>query len=135
MVLHVRQGGRVDPVPPQEGQDRLGTFDVHSDVGELPFMGSPDANEAMGLYLRCGSWTGSHGRQGVVPLSIVDEFSNGRHEPVDLLVEAGLWDRGEDGYRMLRGPSDDPDDGLPLWRYSDDDLGGRLFAVDDTPNT
>lgn len=113
----------------------MGTFDVHSDINELPFMRSPDSNEAMGLYLRCGSWTGSHGRLGVVPLAIAQEFSNGRQEAIELLVVAGLWERVEEGYRMLRGPSDEPDDGLPLWRYSDDDLGGRLFAVDDAPNT
>lgn len=113
----------------------MGTFDVHTDISELPLMASPESNEARGLYLRCGAWTGSHGRLGVVPFSVVKELSNGRQEPVDLLVGAGLWERAEEGYRMLRGPSDDPDDGLPLWRYTDDDLGGRLFAWDRTPNT
>ena len=54
--------------------------------------------------------------------------------PVDLLVEAGLWQGVDDGYRMLLGPSHDPDDGLTLWRYSDDDLGARLWTIDDTPN-
>ena len=113
----------------------MGTFDVHSDINELPLMSSPHANEAVGLYVMCGSWTGSHGRSGVVPVTIVQELSRGRREPVDLLVGSGLWEPIADGYRMLRGPSGDPDADLPLWRYSDDDLGGRLFARDNTPNT
>lgn len=113
----------------------MGTFDVHSDIHQLLGMGSAEANEAYGLYLLCGSWTCSHGRLDVVPAAIVEEFSNGHQEPVNRLVTAGLWERVEEGYLMLRGPSDDPDDGLPLWRYTDDDLGGRLFAQDDAPNT
>lgn len=113
----------------------MGTFDVHSDIHQLPGMASAGSAEAYGLYLRCGSWTCSHGRLDVVPAAIVEEFSNGRQEPVSLLIAAGLWERASDGYLMLKGPSDDPDDGLPLWRYTDHDLGGRLFAQDDAPNT
>jgi hypothetical protein len=50
------------------------------------------------------------------------------------LIQAGLWERADGGFKMLQGPHNDPDLPLPLWRYSDDDLGGRLFAVDDSPN-
>jgi len=41
-----------------------------------------------------------------------------------VLMDAGLWRRQESGYRMLRGPSRDPDQPMPLWRYGDSDLGG-----------
>ena len=111
----------------------MGTFDLHSDVGELDGMQGAEALASLGLFLRSGAWTGSHGRTGFVPDHIVQEFG-GDADSIGRLVEVGLWERGDGGYRMLRGPHSDPDQPLPLWRYSDDDLGGRLFAIDDTPN-
>ncbi|SUF08976.1 Uncharacterised protein [Rhodococcus gordoniae] len=36
---------------------------------------------------------------------------------------------------MLQGPSNDPDQPLPVWRCGDDDLDGHPVAVYDTPNT
>lgn len=112
----------------------MATFDSHSDVTELPILQGPGGLAALGLWMRCGSWTASHGQTGVVPHAVAEEMSSGDQGAVQLLVDAGLWERLPEGYRMLRGPSSDPDLPLPLWRYSDDDLGGRLFSLDQTPN-
>lgn len=106
----------------------MGTFDIHSDANLLPMVSASGGSEAMGLFVVCGTWTASHGRQGVVPREVVERFANGRPEPVALLLEAGLWELADEGYRMLHGPSDELEGGLPLWRYSDDDLGGRLLS-------
>jgi len=112
----------------------MGTFDCHSDVTELEGMRGPGGLTAHGLYLRTGAWTGSHGRTGVVPDDVAQEMSGGDQDAIDRLIRAGLWEKCDSGYRMLRGPHSDPDLPLPLWRYSDDDLGGRPFAMDTTPN-
>lgn len=112
----------------------MGTFDIHSDVIDLPELQGPEGLEAHGLWHRCGTWTAANGRTGLVPGDIARKFSCGNVAAIDRLIQAGLWEASDDGYRMLRGPSSDPDQPLPLWRYSDDDLGGRLFAFDDTPN-
>lgn len=97
-------------------------------------MRGPDGLAALGLFVLTGSWTGSHGRTGVVPHDVVQEMSSGDQDAVNRLLRAGLWERCDDGFRLLRGPHSDPDLPLPLWRYTDDDLGERLFARDDAPN-
>jgi hypothetical protein len=112
----------------------MGTFDWHSDITELDGMRGPGGLAAHGLYVLTGAWTGSHGRTGIVPDEIAEEMSRGDEDAITRLIRAGLWERCEGGYRMLRGPSADPDLPMPLWRYSDDDLGRRLFALDPTPN-
>jgi hypothetical protein len=116
----------------------VGTFDWHSDVESLGLFEHEDGLAAFGLWVRAGSWTGSHGRTGFVSDGLLREMggaSDSMAGPVGLLVEVGLWERKDRGYLMLRGPHADPDDPLPLWRYSDTDLGGRLFGFDDAPNT
>lgn len=75
------------------------------------------------------------GKPESYPKGIAHELFGGDDATIEHLIRAGLWEATDDGYRMLRGPSSDPDQPLPLWRYSDDDLDGRLFARDDTPNT
>lgn len=112
----------------------MGTFDVHSDLHELDGLRGPDGLAAVGLFSLAGAWTGSHGRRAIVPDHIVSDLASDDPESVELLVRVGLWERVPEGYRMLRGPHSDPDLPMPLWRYSDDDLGGRLFVIDDTPN-
>lgn len=113
----------------------MGTFDIHSDIFELPELEGPDGLAARGLWYRCSMWTATNGQTGVVPQSIAHELYGGDDATIERLIRAGLWEATNDGYRMLRGPSSDPDQPLPLWRYRDDDLGGRPFARDDTPNT
>lgn len=113
----------------------MGTFDWHSDVGELPHVGGPDGLAAFGMWVRCGTRTSANGRTGIVPDHIAADFSRGQSDLIEQLIAAGLWERTDGGYRMLRGPSTDADQPMPLWRYGDEDLGGRLFAIDDTPNT
>lgn len=115
----------------------MGTFDWHSEIESLGLFQHEDGLAAFGLWVRAGAWTGSHGRTGFVNDELLRELGGASDEmagPVGLLVEAGLWEREGGGYRMLRGPHADPDQLLPLWRYSDTDLGGHIFGVDDTPN-
>ena len=113
----------------------MGTFDFHTDVYELPGMKGPDGLGAFGLWSRCGAWTSRHGRTGLVPHHVVAQMAGRDRGLVQVLVGAGLWRPEEGGYRMLRGPSDNPDQPLPLWRYGDGDLGEQLLAMDDAPNT
>lgn len=113
----------------------MGTFDWHSDVSEIPAMRGSDGLAAFGLWLRCGTWTSANGRTAVVPGHIAADFSGGHHDLIAQIVEAGLWEPLDEDYRMLRGPSSDADQPMPLWRYGDEELGGRLFARDDAPNT
>ncbi|PZF86046.1 hypothetical protein [Jiangella anatolica] len=115
----------------------MGTFDWHSDIDSTGLFEHEDGLAAFGLWIRAGTWTGGHGRTGFVGDAQLRELFGASDEiagEVRLLVEVGLWEREEGGYRMLRGPHTDPDQPLPLWRYSDTDLDGRLFGVDDTPN-
>ncbi len=114
---------------------RVGTFDWHSDINDLDGVAGPDGLAAFGLYLRTGSWTSSNGRTGVVPDAVVLELGAGDQDSVDRLVRAGLWQRCDGGYRMLRGPHSEPAQPMPLWRYTDDDLDSRLFGPDPRPNT
>lgn len=113
----------------------MGTFDWHSDVNDLPVWGGPDGLVAFGLWVRSGCWTSANGRTGVVPNDVASALSGGDDAAIAVLVDAGLWEPTREGYRMLRGPSSGPDQPLPIWRYSDGDTGGRLFARDDAPDT
>lgn len=115
----------------------MGTFDIHADVAELEPLRAPEGLTALGLFSSMGSWTSAHGRTGYVPDSALIETygsTDALIDAIDRLISAGLWKREGEGYRMLRGPHSDPDMPLPLWRYSDDDLAGQLFASDKTPN-
>lgn len=99
---------------------------------ELEGLRGVEGLAATGLFMRAGAWTGSHGRTGIVPNDVVMEMSGSDKESVERLVQVGLWEKTEEGYKMLRGPHSDPSLPMPLWRYSDTDLGGRLFQIDDT---
>jgi hypothetical protein len=115
----------------------MATFDVHSDINDLKPLRGPDGLAALGLYVRTGSLTAKH-QTGFVSDEAFDELRvnvTAVAADIERLVEAGLWERAEGGYRMLRGPHNDPDLPMPLWRYNEGDLGGRLFDVDRTPNT
>ena len=112
----------------------MGTFDWHSDVSEIPMLQGFDGLAAFALWGQCGNWTSVNGRAGIVPTGIASEFSDGQRCLIDLLVEAGLWEHVDGGYLMLRGPTDDPDQPLPLWRYGDEDLDGRPFGSGGSPN-
>lgn len=109
------------------------SFDVHSDAGEhLAFQGE-DGLAAFGFWSRCGSWTSANGKTGLVPHNVAQAF--GDPGLVRTLVDGGIWQETAFGYRMLLGPTTDPDDPLPLWRYSPGDVTTGLFELDDTPNT
>lgn len=112
----------------------MGTFDFHSDIHEIDGLRGPEGLAAVGLFMSTGAWTGSHGRTGIVPRDFAVETAGGDQDSIDRLIRAGLWEEIPEGYRMLRGPHSDPDLPMPLWRYTDDDLGDRIFAMDDTPN-
>lgn len=114
----------------------MATFDVHEDINDLEPLRGPDALAAFGLYVRAGSWTAKH-QTGFVPDEAFDELRvnvAAAAEDIDRLVEAGLWERAEGGYRMLRGPHSDPDLPMPLWRYSEGGTGGQMFTFDLGPN-
>lgn len=113
----------------------MATFDVHSDVHEISALQGPDGLASVGLWGRCGSWTASNGRTGFVPDQVAQTFGANQDDVIQKLVDAGLWERAEGGYRMLRGPSEDPDSPLPLWRYGDGDFDGWMVVADDTPDT
>lgn len=125
-MLH---GGRACPC----NDSSVGTFDTHTDFYELQALKGEHGLEAIGLWQSCGARTSRNGRTGFVPDDVVKEM-RGTEEAIACLVGAGVWERRAEGYAMLCGPTTDPDDPLPLWRYGDEDLGGRLFAMDDTPN-
>lgn len=113
----------------------MGSFDTHHEIHELEGLRGPDGLAATGLFFRAGVWTAGNGRTGVVPTEVVAAMASNDPESVERLVRVGLWEECAEGYRMLRGPHSDPDQAMPLWRYSDEDLGGRVFVPDDAPNT
>lgn len=102
------------------------SFDQHSDAISHPAFTGDLGLAAMGLWTLCGSWTSANGRTGVVPKEIAEDF--GDAATIGKLVDDGMWRDTPDGYEMLRGPSTDFP--LPLWRYSDEPMDGRLFSID-----
>lgn len=55
-------------------------------------------NTAMGLWVRCGSWSSQHLTDGYVPAHVVTML--GRPAQADALVKAGLWEREGEGWRF-----------------------------------
>lgn len=55
-------------------------------------------NEAVGLYVRCGSYASQHLTDGYIPEAVALLF--GSAELADTLVEAKLWTRAKGGWRM-----------------------------------
>lgn len=56
-------------------------------------------NEAMGLWVRAGSWAAQHMTDGYVPIEVVQLF--GADERLaDKLVSAGLWHEKDGGYEF-----------------------------------
>jgi hypothetical protein len=55
-------------------------------------------NEAMGVWVRAGAWSGQQLTDGFVPDQIVSIFCD--LEIAERLVEANLWEREEGGYRF-----------------------------------
>ena len=113
----------------------MGSFDTHREIHELEGLRGPEGLAATGLFFRAGIWTAGHGRTGIVPTEVVASMAASDPESVERLVRVGLWEECAEGFRMLRGPHSNPDLPMPLWCYSEEDLGGRLFALDDAPNT
>lgn len=56
-------------------------------------------NEAMGLWVRSGSWAAQHMTDGYVPIEVVQLFG-ATAQLADRLVEAGLWHTKDDGYEF-----------------------------------
>lgn len=55
-------------------------------------------NEAIGLFVRCGTYAAQHLTDGVIPEHIVLLY--GSEQLADKLVKAGLWRRTRGGWRM-----------------------------------
>lgn len=53
---------------------------------------------ALGLWVRCGSWSSRHKRDGLVPLRQVRKF--GRLRDAEALVDVGLWVPVPGGFAM-----------------------------------
>lgn len=53
---------------------------------------------AMGLWVRCGSWSANHLRNGLVPVNVAREF--GSSAQIKALVTAGFWSEVEGGYQF-----------------------------------
>lgn len=67
-------------------------------------------NEAFGLWARCESYIANLELDGLVPTSVVLLFAGDKHERLSTrLIEAGLWERSEGGFRSVgylsRNPS------------------------------
>lgn len=100
-------------------------FEFHSDAGEL-LAGLPAGNEALGLWVACGSWASAHGESTSIPMEVVHEQGGGT-TAIATLVASGLWTEVDGAYKMGRGPSTDWP--LPLWRFGDNPDDGRLITV------
>lgn len=46
-------------------------------------------NAAVGLWVRCGTWSAQYLTDGTVPMNVIDSF--GRQREVEALVAARLW--------------------------------------------
>ena len=59
-------------------------------------------NEAMGLWVRCGSWSSAQLTDGFIPTHMANAMANGMANEcgADALVMAGLWDEVEGGYQF-----------------------------------
>lgn len=59
-------------------------------------------NEAMGLWVRCGSWSSAQLTDGFIPTHMANAMANGMAKEcgADALVMAGLWDEVEGGYKF-----------------------------------
>lgn len=56
-------------------------------------------NQALGLWVRAGSWAGAQLTDGYVPDTIVKAL-DGTRTDTTRLVQAGLWGRVEGGYQF-----------------------------------
>ncbi|GAA1337217.1 hypothetical protein [Arthrobacter roseus] len=59
-------------------------------------------NEAVGLWVRAGSWSAAQLTDGFIPDHMANAMANGMAKEcgVDALVNAGLWNRIDGGYRF-----------------------------------
>lgn len=55
-------------------------------------------NAAIGLWVRCGAWCMGSLTDGFVPFEVVRQF--GTPGQAKALVDAGLWEKGDDGYQF-----------------------------------
>lgn len=64
------------------------------------FFGHPKVvaagNSAVGLFIRCGSWSSKHLTEGQIPFVIARSF--GTQNQIDALLRVGLWNQKDDGY-------------------------------------
>ena len=104
------------------------SFDCHSDALNHPAFLGKHGHAAMGIWVRCGSWTATNGETGVVPLDVAAEVAAGDTDAIDKLVENGIWRETPEGYEMLRGPSSDFP--MPLWRYDEKPETRRFIDLD-----
>lgn len=105
------------------------SFHFHSTASEHPAFQNQSGHAAFVLWVRCGTWTSTHGSTGVVPKRIAEEY--GTPDLIKTLIDHGLWSEVGRGYEMWHGPSH----GMPssLWQYDrnsgDKDLLGAGPAI------
>jgi len=111
-------------------------FHTHSDLWESDEFDL--SQNAFLVFTRCGNWTARHHADGLVPPDLPyrvdytpDEFGLSPKDAIAELERVGLWTPLPDGgWRMERGPSEDLDSPMPLWRYSAPLAGGIEIAPD-----
>lgn len=82
-------------------------------------------NEAIGLYVRCGTWLAAHQAGEFIPRDIAAQ--HGSSTAADQLVRAGLWQRARRGYRMPSYVSSVPGSPpRPLWSVERDDYRRKI---------
>lgn len=52
-------------------------------------------NAAVGLWVRCGTWSASYETDGIVPMDVVADF--GKQREIEALVRAHLWVPSDEG--------------------------------------
>lgn len=66
-------------------------------------------HSAVGLWLRCGSWSAGAGTYGFIPQDVASSL--GTRRLIKRLLDAGLWELAGDGYEMTDVVLWDIDDG------------------------
>ncbi len=87
-------------------------------------------NEAMGLWVRAGSWCAQQLSDGFIPTSIVQMLAGSRSKSASRLVEAGLWTVSDGGYAFVNWAERQPSkDAVETRRAEDAERKARARAA------